>query len=92
MSKRLPKVGEIHWGRRPKSSPEGTMWMQQGSLNEKGNGKWKLVAAINYETDTDVPFLLPPEFDTPKKGTEGTQSTFLGKIEGTEQKGTEQKG
>jgi hypothetical protein len=82
MSRRKPKMGEIHWGTRPKGSPEGMIWVQVGGLNERGRGRWKLVNTINYEKDTDLPFILPPEFNTPKKGTEGTQTTYFGKIEG----------
>jgi hypothetical protein len=81
MSGRIPKVGETHWGRRPRKNPEGTIWVQMGGLNEKGNGEWRLVKTVDYESDTDIPFLLPPEFNTPKKGSEGTQTTFIRKID-----------
>lgn len=83
--KRQWKVDEIVRGFKPKTSPEGTMWIPY-ERNEKGIRAWRLIKTVNYETDTDIPFLLPPEFNTPKKGTEGTQSTFLGKIDGSERK------
>ena len=85
--KRKWKVGEIVRGFKPEISPEGTMWIPHGRKNEKGIIQaWRLVNTVNYEKDTDIPFTLPPEFDTPRKGTEGTQTTFLGKISGTEKK------
>jgi hypothetical protein len=82
MSRKRPKVGEIHWGSKPESSPKGTFWYLDGKLNENRHGRWVLVKAVDYEKDTDLPFILPPEFNTPRKGTEGTQTTYFGKIEG----------
>ena len=81
MPKRKWQVGEVVRGYKPKTSPENTRWMPLERDELKGIRAWLLEEIKVYNSAVEGPFLLPSRFDTPKKGTEGTQTTFLGKID-----------
>jgi len=89
MAKKKFNVGE-RLTYKPKHAPEGSKWVCVERYKDGSNRPlvWELQLVPKRTFEDDAPFLIPPELEARSKGKiEGTQSTFLGKIEGTEKKG-----